>query len=152
MIFRLSSMKITRESPSRIAGTSEVYIHVRNFISRPSSAPPQITLSAEAIETHTRDLQRLAERTQEVGASISDLERAIGHTAMRRINPTIINAEVVKIVERLRKCRLFGAFDTIGETRSLVADLEHGDLASASDAEKATALAWCARFPFPPRP
>ena len=125
---------------------SEVYIHVRDFISRSSTALPQITLSAEAIEPHIRDLQILTERTQQVGASISNLERTIGHAARQRIDPTIIDAEVVRRVERLRKCRLFSAFDTIGETRRFIAALETGDLTAASDTEKATALAWSARF------
>ena len=98
------------------------------------------------------DLQILTERTQEVGASISDLARTIDHAAMRKIRSPIIDAEVVRRVERLRKCRLFAAFDTIGETRSIVSALKHGDLASTSDAEKATALAWCARFLSPHAP
>ena len=131
---------------------SEVYIHVQEFIIRPTSAPLQITVSAEAIETHTRDLQTRTERTQDIGASISDLTRTIGHAAMRRIGSTIIDAEVVRRVERLRKCRLFAAFDTIGETRSIVSALKHGDLAATSDAEKTTALAWCARFLSPHAP
>ena len=105
---------------------ADVYIHVRDFISRPFDAQSRATRTDEAI---------------------ADLKRVITeNVSIPRIDPTIVDSEVKKRLGRLRRCRFFSEFNTNEETRSLVAALENGDLASASDAEKATALGWCARF------
>ena len=125
----------------------DVYIHVRDFLGRPFGAPSQLFRTAEAIEKNTSELQILTNHTQEQTEAFADLKRTISeYAASPRIDPTIINAEVVRRLERLRKCRLFSEFNTIEETRGLVAALESGELALASDAERATALGWCARF------
>ena len=125
---------------------AEVYTHVRDFIVRPFSSQPQGKRSTEEIEKHTKEIQVLTEITQEYGTTISDLKRRIGDAAVHRIDSTIIDAEVKQRLERLRKCRLFSTFNITNETRVLVAALQKGDLALASDGEKAMALAWCARF------
>ena len=126
---------------------SEVYVHVRDFVSRPFDVAPQVPQIAEALEKNTTELQRLTERSQEHSATIAYLGRTISENSnVLKVDPTIIDTEVARRLERLRKCRLFGEFDTIKEVQSLIASLEDGDLSLASDAEKATALAWCARF------
>ena len=125
---------------------AEVYTHVRDFIVRPFSSQPQGKRSTEEIEKHTKEIQVLTEITQEYSTTISDLKRRIGDAAVHRIDSTIIDAEVKQRLERLRKGRLFSTFNTTNETRVLVAALQKGDLALASDGEKAMALAWCARF------
>ena len=126
---------------------AEVYVHVRNFVRRPFDVAQKEPRVVKALEKNTTELQRLTERSQEHSETIAELGRTINENAViRKVDPTIIDAEVARRLECLRKCRLFSEFDTIKETRSLIANLEGGDLALASDTEKATALAWCARF------
>ncbi len=126
---------------------AEVYVHVRNFVSSPFDVAPQAPRVVEALEKNTTELQRLTERSQEHSETIAEFGRMINeNVVIRKVDPTITDAEAARRLERLRKCRLFSEFDTIKETRSLIANLEGGDLALASDTEKATALAWCARF------
>ncbi|MCW8126048.1 hypothetical protein [Microbulbifer halophilus] len=71
---------------------------------------------------------------------------------MTVVDTAVIDCEVARQLERLRKGRLFGVFDTILETRKLVESLQSGGLALASRSAKAEALAWCARFLSMPVP
>ena len=126
---------------------AEVYVHVRDFVSRPFSSALQVTSNDEALEKNTKELQRLGVRTQMQTAAIAELKSTIAKgTAVHGTHPEIIDAEVKRRLERLCKCRIFGEFDAIEETRSLVASLEEGELALASEEQKGTALAWCARL------
>ena len=126
---------------------AEVYVHVRDFVNRPFSSALQVTSNDEALEKNTRELQRLGVRTQMQTAAIAELKSTIAKgTAVHGTHPEFIDTEVNRRLERLCKCRIFGEFDAIEETRSLVASLEEGELALASEDQKGTALAWCARF------
>jgi len=132
---------------------AEVYIHVRDFLRRPFGAGAQVTQTMEALEKNTTELQKLTESTQGHGAAIADLKRVIlERSATPKVDTTFIDTEIRKRLERLRKCRLFGAFDTTEEARHLAASLRQGDLALGSDATKGVALAWCARFLSMPAP
>ena len=131
---------------------AEVYKHVRDFIVRPFGPQGQTTQSTESIETQMKELQVLTEFKQEYSTTISDLERRIRGTAVHRTDSTIIDIEVKRRLERLRKCRLFSTFSTTNETRIFVAALLEGDLALASGSARSIALAWCARFLSPQDP
>ena len=127
--------------------SAEVYVHVRDFIRRPHTSQLQVTRIDEAIERNTKELETLTSRTEEQSAAIAELKHTIIEgTASHEPRATIMDAEIDRRLERIRKCRFFGEFAVLGETRSLVATLEEGDLVQASNEKKETALAWCARF------
>ena len=129
--------------PSR---ESEVYIHVLDLICRLHSAPPQANLDATHVGEHPRDGRMITAQIKEVAPSASDHGQAIHHKAIHRTQPTIVNDEVTRRLERIRKCRLFRGFDTVDETRRLVSALLVGDLSTANDTVRSHALAWCARL------
>ena len=126
---------------------AEVYIYVRDFVCCPLSTRLQVTRSEEALERNTKELQKLSSRTEEQSAAFTELRRTIIQgPPVHESQATIIDAEVGQRLDRIRKCRFFGEFYTMQETRSLVANLEEGDLVQASEEQKGTALAWCVRF------
>ena len=126
---------------------AEVYVHVRNFVSRPFGSALQVTKSDEALDKNTKEIQSLGVPTEQQTTVIGELKRIITNgTTAHGPHPEFIDSEVERRLERLCKCRVFSEFDTIEETRSLVASLEEGDLVLASEEQKGTALAWCARF------
>ena len=126
---------------------AEVYVHVRDFVIRPFSSALQVTRNDGAREKNTKEFQGLGVSTQMHTAAIAEMKRTIAKgTVVHGTHPEIIDAEVNRRLERLCKFRVFSEFDTIEETRSLVASLEEGDLVLASEEQKGTALAWCARF------
>ena len=127
--------------------STEVYVHVRDFLSRPLTTRLEVTRIDDAIERNTKELEKLTSRTEEHSAAVAELKRTfIEGTAAHESQSTIIDGEITRRLERIRKCRFFGEFAALGEVRSLVASLEEGDLVQASEEKKATALAWCARF------
>ena len=129
---------------SRIA---EVYVHVRRFISRPIGTRLKISLTGEAIERHTKELEKLSARTEEQSTVLGNLTRTIlDRRALNESSATIIDEEVTRRLENIRKCRFFRESEPIDKTRNLVVALEEGDLVSASEQTKGTTLAWCARF------
>lgn len=132
---------------------AEVYVHLKNFISQPFGAPPQITQTVEAIERNTSQLEKLTAHSEAQNQAITKLTRTIAQDAsVTAVDTAVIDAEVARQLERLRKGRLFGVFDTTDGARKLIASLQGGGLALASSGSKAEALAWCARFLSTPAP
>ena len=128
---------------------AEVYVHVRDFVNRPFSSALQVTSNDEALEKNTRELQRLGVRTQMQTAAIAELKSTIAKgTAVHGTHPEFIDTEVNRRLERLCKCRIFGEFDAIEETRSLVASLEEGELALASEDQKGDSPRLVRSVPF----
>lgn len=125
---------------------ADVYLHLKEFIARPFAVPRK-TRMAEAIESNTSQLKQLTTRSQEQALVFEALKRTVqSRPLVPAMDTAIIDAEVVRQVERLRKCRFFSGVDTIDEARRLAISLESGALAVASGATKSDALAWCARL------
>ncbi len=126
---------------------AEVYIHVREFIRRSFDPPLQVTRPDQVLERNTDQLQELVSLTKGQIAAFSDMRGAITlGPAMHGSHASIIDTEVDRRLERIRKCRYFSEFLVIDEVKSLVANLEGGDLAQANEEHKDTALSWCCRF------
>ncbi len=126
---------------------AEVYLHVRDFLTRPFGNRLQVTKTDELLENTSKELQRLSVRTEQQRAAIDDLENMIiKDPIVHRGHTDIVDAEVKRRLDRLFKCRFFAEFDAIEESRSLVTSLEDGELVLASKEQKRTAFAWCARF------
>ena len=125
---------------------AEVYVHLKNFISRPFDRPLQITNTKEAWERTTKELRKLSTHSERQTAAIAELRSSIDKGGVAQGSLKIIDAEVDRRLDQLRKCRVFGEFDPIAEARRLVASLEEGELALASQAQKRAAFAWCARI------
>ena len=126
---------------------AEVYDHVRDFVSRRIGTALKVTRTDEMLERTASAIQGLTTRTEEQSAAFTKLRNTIiKDTSGLGFHTAIIDAEVERRLERIRKCRFFGEFDAIEEIRSLVASVEGADLALASEEQKGTALAWCARL------
>ena len=129
-----------------VSKEAEVYVHVQDFISRPLDGGVEVTQTKEVLGKNTRELQRLSDRAEQQTAAIADLKSVIDKgAAVQGVHPKFIDTEVGRRLDRLRKCRVFGEFDAIEESRGLVASLEEGELALASEEQKGTAFSWCAR-------
>ena len=129
-----------------VSKEAEVYVHVQDFISRPFDGGVEVTQTKEVLGKNTRELQRLSDRAEQQTAAIADLKSVIDKgAAVQGVHPKFIDEEAGRRLDRLRKCRVFGEFDAIEETRGLVASLEEGELVLTSEGQKGTAFAWCAR-------
>ena len=125
---------------------ADVYVHVKDFISRPFDGGLEVTHTKEVLERNTRELQRLSDRADQQTTAITELKSVIDKgAAVQGVHPKFIDEEAGRRLDRLRKCRVFGEFDAIEEARGLVASLEEGELALVSEKQKGTTLAWCAR-------
>lgn len=126
---------------------SEVYVFVKDFIIKPFESTLQFTEVNEALEINTSELQRLSYHTEQQTVAISELTSSIekGNT-LHGSHLKIIDADVDSRLARLRKCRLFPEFDPIEEARGLNSSMQEGELVLASEEQKGTAFAWCARI------
>lgn len=132
---------------------TDVYVHLKNFISRPFERSSQITQTVEAINKNTTQLEKLTAESQAQNGVIAELVRSVAQGVSAPVVDTvIIDAEVMRQLEHLRKCRLFGAFNTTDEARRFIESLQSGGLALASRRAKDNAFAWCARFLSTPAP
>ncbi len=125
---------------------AEVYMLVKDFIGRPPHGGLEVTYTNEVLERNTKELQRLSDRADQQNTVIVELKSVIDKgIAVQSVQPKFIDEEAGRRLDRLCKCRFFEEFDAIEEARGLIASLETGELASASEEQKGTALAWCAR-------
>jgi hypothetical protein len=126
---------------------AEVYALVKEFVSRPFVKPPHATRIVEVLEKNTAQLEELSVQAQQQTAAMRQFTQQVAEGGLAGLaDKTILDAEVLRQLERLRKCRLFVGFDVIEEPRCMAERLRAGDLAFASPNVKAKALAWCARL------
>ncbi|GGX87849.1 hypothetical protein GCM10011290_14320 [Vogesella alkaliphila] len=125
---------------------TDVYVHLRDFICRPFDSSAQLSQTVEAMERNTTQLKKLTEGSQAQREALAELAKSIeqGLPAMA-VDTAVIDAEVARQLERLRKGRLFAVFNTVDEARKLATSLQSGSLALASRRAKDEACAWCAR-------
>lgn len=125
---------------------AEVFVLVKEFIARPF-APPRMEPMAQALESNTRQLKHLTTQSQEQTMALEAFKRTVESRPLGlAIDTAIIDAEVVRQTERLRKCRFFAGINTIDDSRRLTVSLDCGALAVASSTTKSDALTWCARY------
>ena len=139
------------ESHSEICKPSSreanVYVLVREFVSRPHDNGLRVTRANEVLEGQIKELQSLRGSTDRQTAEIAELKNAIKRGALAGGSSTgLVDAEARRRLVRLRKCRTFPEFDAVEESRALAASMVEGELASASEEQKGNALAWCARI------
>ena len=118
---------------------AEVYKHVRDFISR--------SLDSEFILTRQMGVENRNFDELQTNARSAGWTHEIENSAALQTAPSnLVDAELDRRLERLRKCRVFPEFHAMEEARALAMSLEEGDLASASEEQKSIAFAWCARI------
>ncbi|WP_432697193.1 hypothetical protein ACQUQP_02270 [Marinobacterium sp. YM272] len=126
---------------------AEVYRHLKNFISSPFGPPSQVAQTVEALDRTNTQLAELTASSQSQSSAINELTRSVAQgMSVSAFNTDLIDLEVERRREHLRKSRLFATFNIEEQTQSLVEDLRSGSLASASKQAKDTAFACCARF------
>lgn len=112
-----------------------IYTEVRDFLASPPDSQPGVTRPEESANRQASELKRIAETLERVTLS-----------APGAANPGVIDQEALRRVERLRKSRLFGEFNTPDETRNLTNAILKGELSAASSPVKSEVLAWCSRL------
>lgn len=70
----------------------------------------------------------------------------------RRFPTDLIDQEVKKATDTLRKCRFFPEFDSVQPSLTLARKLVNGNLSGGTDEVRSQALAWCARILFVENP
>jgi hypothetical protein len=135
--------------------TSEVYVHVRNFISRPLEIAHRETVVEYALKAQSAHLEALTQATQE---GVSQLTKIHGttETIADRLNEVVsssryypkelVDNEIQKNISIIRRARFFVGFSASDHSLRLGEKILNGDLAGGSDAVKSRALAWCSRF------
>ncbi|MDN3922515.1 CDC27 family protein [Roseateles violae] len=125
---------------------TDVYVLLKEFIARPF-AVPRLARMAEALESNTSQLRQLTTQSQEQTLALEAVKRTVeARSLVPAMDTAIVDAEVARQTERLRRCRFFAGVNTIEDARRLTVSLDNGVLALASSATKGEALAWCARF------
>lgn len=126
---------------------AEVYLHVKNFVSQPFDGSLQVTDTKEILSRSAGELERLSAHVERQTVAMAELRKSITiGNGVQSVHLRIVDAEVGRKLDLLRKCRFFSEFDAIEEARSLVATLIDGELALASEEQKTKAFAWCARL------
>lgn len=122
--------------------SSEVYVHVKDFLSQPNP------------KAHTR-VQTASALSQLEATVVAGNERLLGgikeaiserDDSFRRASPSLADAEARKRLADLRRSRFFVGFDASAHARRLADEIAAGELSSASAAVKVEILAWCARI------
>jgi len=116
--------------------SSEVYLHINAFLTKP--------LEVESTES---ELSRLiidqGERIEDVNQKVDTL---ITNASISNYPSEIVDQEINKRLERIKKARFFAKFSLLDDTLQLAEAIEHGELSGGSNTKKCEALAWCARF------
>ncbi len=116
--------------------SSEVYLHIHAFLTK-----------TREVERTEPELSRLiidqGERIEDVTQKVDTL---ITNASIRNYPSEIVDREINKRLERIKKARFFARFSLLEDTLQLAEAIEHGELSGGSNTEKCKVLAWCARF------
>ncbi len=130
---------------------SDVYIHIRDFVSRPLAGEHRdmvVEAQLRALTNETRVQGEQFARSLEtmahaLGSQAEALSRA-GAIAPQPIG--IIDTEAQKRLERLLKSRFYGEFNSSEEADRLANAVLGGELSSLAPDRKVEILSWCARI------
>jgi hypothetical protein len=131
-----------------VSRNSEVYRHVREFLTN-STPPihPQARL-VQAVESQTESITQLK---QQNAAGFERLERRLADNAANqastpKIPQNLVDGETNRRLLVLLKSRFFGGGTSTEEASRLANDLLEGEFEATSALQKAEALAWCSRL------
>ncbi|QWG22207.1 hypothetical protein KMZ93_19815 [Bradyrhizobium sediminis] len=124
---------------------SEIFVHVLDFL-RAQVAPNSRQLfvadaTLDTIADQSRQTTAVLERIEQRLISISSPP-----IALPTIPSFLVDSETEKRLLRIRQSRFIPPSNLLEQVSTLVYDLTHGELISASPSMKACALAWCARI------
>jgi hypothetical protein len=128
--------------------SSEIYRHVRDFLSQAEPPAHPGAALVEAVANQTASIERLAQ--QSVGG-LERLEKSLADSAVRqtsilKIPQSLVDAEADRRLLVLLRSRFFTGVDAQQSSSRLASDFIEGDLQATSRQKKAEALAWCARL------
>jgi len=127
---------------------SEVYRHIRDFLTQAGPpAHPQAAL-AKAVADQTESIERL---TQQSAGGFERLEKSLADSVIKqasllKIPQRLVDGEADRRLLVLLKSRFFAGVNAQQDSSRLAVDLIEGDLQATSPPKKAEALAWCARL------
>lgn len=143
--------------------SSEVYLHIRHFITRQIDAAPAERVM-EALKEHSTQIKALKDSTQEESSRLSkmilDQGEITADTVADRIKndlsqlsspvpkyPKEIVADLIqKDLSIMRRARFFMGFSLSEHTLRLAEKILNGEFEGGSDTVKSRVLAWCSRF------
>ena len=142
--------------------SSEIYIHIKNFITHPFDSVHNKTTIENALNEQTIQLTKLIGSThencsrliqlQEQGRETSEILKHF-HNGFYLISSTfpqypkeLIDSVIQKQLSTIKQSRFFKEFSTIEHSLRLGKKVFDGELSGGSDKKRSEALAWCSRF------
>ena len=142
---------------------SEIYIHIRNLISKKLSTSHRDTLIEKKLDHGTKKLEMLEDAAKEGFSTLNEelisqpektaelvtagvLEVLEKSESDRAFSHELFDIEINKILSAIRKSRFFGGYPTLDKVDTLVARIIHGNLSDGTSSVKSQALAWCSRL------
>jgi pimeloyl-ACP methyl ester carboxylesterase len=135
--------------------TSEVYVHVRNFIIRPATSRNLEKFIESTLETQSARIETLTdtirEHSSQLKDAISDQAKTTAEivtenlsrvaSSVRLYPRDLVDNEIEKQLSIIRRARFFGGFSTSECALRLGDKILNGELAGGSDTVKSSALA-----------
>ena len=127
---------------------SEVYRHIRDFLTQPEPpAHPQATIAKASSD----QAASIAQLTQQNAEGFQRLEERLAGSAIKqasilKIPQGLVDAEAGRRLLVLLRSRFFVGVNVKQDAARLANDLIEGDLEATSALTKTEALAWCARL------
>jgi PIN domain associated with the TPR-GreAB-C-PIN system len=125
---------------------SEVYLHVSEFLRSPLNGPHPDTLFADELENVRGAIEEMQAAHTAANKELLAGQKAVeGALAGNTIENSVVTAEAIRQLERLKKARFGIGFETKEACEQLIRNAENGDLSSASPTVRQSIFAWCAR-------
>ncbi len=116
--------------------SSEVYLHVLNFIKRRLETRHRETVIEGALKDHGAQLDALIDKVTALQTTSSTIRYPKG----------LVDKEINKHLSTIRRSRFFRGFSISEHAIRLGKKIESGEFEGGADGVKSSALAWCARL------
>ena len=144
--------------------SSEIYIHIRNFITRQLDTAHRDTVIASEVKEVSTRIKTLTDSNQEghsqLGQMILEQGEKTADLVVDRLQKQVseigsslwkypkdlVDREIQKQLLIVRGSRFFNGFPLAEHSERLAKGIINGEFEGGSDSVKSCALAWCARF------
>jgi len=115
--------------------SSEIYLHIRQFITRPLESSQQDNLN-----------EKVHKIKESVGILNDKMDAFHIASSVRKYPKELISKEIHKQLLIIKRARFFGGYSVIEHSILLAEKIQNGEFEIGSDTIKSNALAWCSRF------
>ncbi|MEJ1418924.1 MAG: HNH endonuclease [Candidatus Sedimenticola sp. (ex Thyasira tokunagai)] len=116
--------------------SSEIYLLIRDFITRQISAAHRETVIEDALKVQSLKIEKLTDKV--IAFNI--------HPPAQNYPKELVDNEIIKRISNIRRARFFKGFSTSEHSIRLAETIQRGEFEGGSYDVKSGALAWCARF------